>query len=376
MPRPALLLALTAAACVSADSDVGKPGPQPKPSRQLKRYTIDLDAPPETRWVQPALDHKEYVLALLDVLKALFLSPAAKNITMAMVEAVKLPDENRREIQGLADALGVQYTDALMAGMFYEISGQAHILAFQAAATRSCTSIIAQNSNGTVFGRNQDYPPPFSPLQFDGTFIKGGKKVYEGTTFAGTTGIGGTCIVPGGFSVSIDARGANTPALDESLKLARSGAYMFPMLTRAACERALDFESAVKFLADTPMILGGYFIMAGTQPGEGAVVTRNATAPAGTDVWRLSQGYPKGGDAAPWFLVQTNYDHWNPAPSSDDRRDPAIKAMEAVGRDAVDFDRLWQVLSTKPVYNAATIHTDFAWPATGEYRTYLRHNVV
>eukprot|EP01065_Artemidia_motanka_P018653 TRINITY_DN219_c0_g1_i3.p2 TRINITY_DN219_c0_g1~~TRINITY_DN219_c0_g1_i3.p2 ORF type:complete len:364 (+),score=142.61 TRINITY_DN219_c0_g1_i3:73-1164(+) len=363
MLRTALLLGVAAA--VAAD------GPNPK--RQLKKYTIDLDAPPEERWVQPAKDHKEYIKAMVTLLKVIFeTTPSAKSATHEILDAVRPSDENRREMQGVADALNMSYEDALLGNLFYEVSGVTHIL--KSVSERSCTSIIAQNANGTILhGRNQDYPPPFSPLMFDGVFVKGGKTVYEGTTFAGTVGIGGTCVVPGGFSVSIDARGANHPSLDEATKLAKSGAWAFPLLAREACERGFKvFDDAVSFIANQSMILPGYFIMGGTKPGEGAVVTHNSSN-TGSDVWRLKDGYPKG---SPWFLVETNYDHTGPAPSSDDRRDPAIKAMTAVGAANIDFDTMWDVLSTKPVYNGATIHTDLVNIATGEYRTYLRHNII
>ena len=44
------------------------------------------------------------------------------------------------------------------------------------------------------------------------------------------------------------------------------------------CMRGGDFESTVKFLAETPVLgAGNYFVVAGAKPGEGAVITRNAT---------------------------------------------------------------------------------------------------
>jgi len=351
--------------------------PTPPASRLLKKYTINLDLPPEQRWIEPAKDHKKYILLMVDVLNALFLSKSNYNLTSELLNATKVPEEYQREMQGMADALGLTYRDALLANMFYEVSAYAPMatlpVEWRGLSTRSCTSIIAQNSNGTVFhGRNQDYPPPFSPLQFDAVVTKGGKVVWEGTTFAGTVGVGGTCIVPNGFSVSVNARGAMTPDFPTAVASAKRGDWIFPFLTRAVCERAGAFEDSVQWVSNQPMISPGYFIMAGVAPGEGAVVTHNATDSA--YLWRLKDGYPKGADA--WFLLQTNYDNWEAPPSGDDRRDPGIKSMEAVGPSAINFDTLWTVLSTRPVYNLATIHTDFAWPATGEYRTYLRNNVI
>jgi N-acylethanolamine-hydrolysing acid amidase len=274
--------------------------------------------------------------------------------------------------------------EALMGNYFYELSDVTENLPeeWHNVATRACTGIVAQNANGTVMmGRNQDYPPPFSPLQYDGTFVKNGTVIFEGTSFAGTVGMGGTCMVPGKWSAEINARGANKPSLAEAIKSAAAGDPAFPNLLRKGCERGGDFEDALKFLSDTPLILGGYITMAGAKPGEGAIITRNAAA-EGTDVLRLKDGYPTD---EPFYLVQTNYDHWTDPPTSDDRRVSAKCLMENLGPQNVDLDALWGVMSDtgkgqckshRGVYNSATIHTELVVPATGEYHTYLRHNII
>jgi len=361
--------------------------PKQKP---LQKYTIDLDLAPEQRFVEVVKDHERYVKALVSILKGLFSGDAAKEFLAKAVVA----EENRREMQGIADALGLDYQDALLAHYFYEVSGLPGVSEtlpeeWRQVATRSCTGIVAQDSNGTVMmARNQDYPPPLSPLQFDGTFIKGGKVLYEATSFAGNVGIGGTCMVPGKFSAEINAREANTPSQAEILASVAAGKPCFPMLLRQACERASDFEDAVEFFSDADMILGGYVTVAGAAPGEGAIVTRNATGGNETDVLRLADGYPRDSDD-PWFLVQTNYDHWEKAPTADDRRDQGICLMGNLGQDAVDLDELWKVMSVqgslgkdgkcravRGVYNVATIHTELVIPVAGEYHTYLRHNII
>merc|ERR1712072_28578 len=98
------------------------------------------------------------------------------------------------------------------------------------------------------------------------------------------------------------------------------------MLLRAGCEHGGDFEEGVKFLSETPMIQTGYLTIAGAAPGEGAILTRNASG-ADTDILRLKDGYPSDKP----FLIQTNYDHWKKAPIYDDRRDNGKHAMGEVG---------------------------------------------
>lgn len=350
----------------------------------LKKYTINLDLEPEDRWTEIVNDHKTEIVAILDILRPMFSGDAQKQL----LNAVVVPDEFKRELQGLANLVNATYEDALMGTMFYELSDVSPDLPeeWQFVGTKACTGIVAQNSNGTVYhARNQDYPPPFAPLQYDGTFIKDGKVLFEGTSFAGIIGIGGTCMSPGGFSVSIDARGANTPKLSEMLELAKAGAHFSaPTITREVCARGGGFESAIQYLATEPMIDPLYFIVAGSEPGQGAVVTRNATAAEGeSDVWRLENGYPKEN---PFYLVETNYDHWGDVPGSDDRRVDAMCIMEELGADNVNMDTLKQVMSdrgrgktwskcrsTRGVFNLATIHSELIIPAESDYRTYTRN---
>merc|ERR1712216_670018 len=126
----------------------------------------------------------------------------------------------------------------------------------------------------------------------------------------------------------------------------------------------MGFEDGIDFLSSTPLILGGYITVAGAAPGEGAVVTRNSTM--AEKVQRLSDGLPT---EKPWFLVQTNYDGWEPDPASDNRKTSAVCLLEEIGQDDVSLDALWGVMSDKGkgkckgkrgVYNGATIHTELS----------------
>lgn len=378
--------ALTGAVCASTGTPKKKP---------LKKYTIDLDLEPEQRFAELMKDHKNYYKTLAQALKLIFKSDAAHQFLNATETG--LPDEYRRELQGIADATGVTLEHVLMGEFYYELSkmGEDELPAeWGNIATAACTGIVAQSTDGVVMhARNQDYPPPFSALQFDGLFTKNGKVLYEATNFAGIAGIGGTCMVPGGFSAEANARDDPNASFQKYLNDAAAGVAHFPRILRDACTKASDFESAVAYLSQTPMIATGYFTVAGAAPGEGAIVTRNASG-TDTDVRRLEAGWPEGQDEKPWYLVQTNYDYWDnsvhPAPilpsifGDDNRSASAIKLMADLGPDNVNLETLWGVMSDTGkstgvkwgVYNQATIHTELIIPKHNMYQTYLRHNIV
>jgi len=257
----------------------------------------------------------------------------------------------------------------------------------------ACSGIIAQDRNGTVYhGRNQDYPPPFSPLQYDAVFQKQGKTVFEATNFAGIVSIGGTCMVPGKFSVEINAR-ERPGDLATYMADAAAGKPSAANLVRQACTKAQDFESAVKLLSEIPVLgAANYYLVAGARPGEGAVITRNSTGIA-TNIQRLAQGFPADN---PWYLLQTNYDRWDnsthPAPLlpgifGNDLRDQSGHAlMSQLSPENFSLEALWQVMSDDGastlgsghwgIYNQATIHTEVIIPATSEYHSYEGHQVL
>lgn len=118
-------------------------------------------------------------------------------------------------------------------------------------------------------------------------------------------------------------------------------------LTRRVLENATDFNNAVEMLSKTDMIAPAYFIVGGVKPYEGAVITRSQDKLV--DVWRLnstSTGIEK------WYLLETNYDHWLPPPSNDDRRTPGMRAMNLTGQANINPSTLFKVLSVDPVCNS------------------------
>lgn len=283
-----------------------------------------------------------------------------------MVAALKLglPDDYAREIQGIASAAGTTYDDAVLAQMYYELdridgSGSEGIF------DRMCTSIVAQQANGTMYlAHNFDYPDFFTPGLLNARFIKDGKVLFEGTTDAGTVG-SITGVAPGSHAVTIDARVGSqfTLSLPDAVEAAQNGSFVFVHLVRRAFE-AGSYDAAIELLQEKPgMISPGYFIVGGSKPGQGAVITGNSSA-VNNDVWRMK-------DADGWYIVETNYDHWIKGPSL--RRDVARMGIAAIGADNLSLLGLWNVLSTFPVYAPNTITTHLVDIATGEHRAYHRH---
>ena len=121
----------------------------PPASTAAKRYVIDLDAPADKRWVQPVADHRTYLRIIVGVMRTLFESEA-KDVVATLLPAIAVPAELAAEMQGIATTAGIAYEDVLMANYFYEITAVGNVT-FGGPIARSCTSIVAQRTNGTVY---------------------------------------------------------------------------------------------------------------------------------------------------------------------------------------------------------------------------------
>jgi hypothetical protein len=125
----------------------------------------------------------------------------------------------------------------------------------------------------------------------------------------------------------------------------------------------LDYEGAVKKISGTPTPAPSYMIISGAKSGEGVVVTRWRDT---TDIWPLDTQ----GSTNRWFLPQTNDDHWKPP--KDNRRAAVIAGMNAIGRDKINLEGIFSVLSTPPVLARSTTYTTLMSAQSGNYTVWVR----
>lgn len=294
-------------------------------------------------------------------------------------------EEHIAEMKSIADATAFSEDDVQMANLFYEFgtlggaSGRKSDGAPSWPPQQSpigCTSIVAQAANGTiVHARNQDYSlPGLSNITVQLEFTRSGRVVYRGNTFASYIGLP-TAMVPGGWSVSCDSRfDAGGWNLMDNVRAARAGAKTIGIFVRQMLETAPSYHDAIAMLNSTSLIAPAYYIVGGSAPGEGAVVTRSRDAPDdeshGEGIWSIGDGTTPS--AREWWRLETNFDHWGVA--KDGRRSAANKMMAGIGQSDVDLQRLFHLLSTPPVLASDTVYTALMWPHTGSYTTVIREH--
>jgi len=97
-----------------------------------------------------------------------------------------------------------------------------------------------------------------------------------------------------------------------------------------------SFSSLVATLGQISLASPWYNVLAGTNAGEGVVIAVNATKAVGTSggskmTWLSSNSTD---EVQPWYVVQTNYDHWLPDPPQDPRRTALERTLNQMGQSS------------------------------------------
>ena len=205
--RLALLLVASISLCLRFDTIAA--------DYTTPRHTVNLDAAPGDRWKEIATKYAEQVNVTLQWLQKEAgpgspLHPVVETMRAAVLAGGSWTEEHLGEMKGIADALNQTVDTVQVANLFYEFSAIGSSKSGDKGTTRApwgCTSIVAQNTNGSIMhARNQDYSMPgLANITITVDFTRGGKIAYTGNTFVGYIGLP-TAMRPGGWSVSCDAR--------------------------------------------------------------------------------------------------------------------------------------------------------------------------
>ena len=76
------------------------------------------------------------------------------------------------------------------------------------------------------------------------------------------------------------------------------------------------------------------------------------------DRWNIKDALPANNSVqTPFYVLETNYDHWKQPPIWDDRRYPAEQCMNEIGSKGMDWYTLYNVLNGLPSRNRMTAYT-------------------
>ncbi|CAG9314588.1 unnamed protein product [Blepharisma stoltei] len=309
-----------------------------------KRFVVNLNEDPDIRWKEIIVSKMKYIKLFTYFAKE-ELDNFEINSAYKKLKKANVSDEMKKELAGLSKISGIPYKFVLVMNFMYE---------FYAA----CTAIVVKNSdNNLLIARNLDYyfGEIIGNLVIHVDFHKDGQLLYSAVTFAGYIGVI-TGIKPGAFAIAMNQRDIlETSTILDTLRKV-NGLNSSAFAIRDALETKQNFKEATEFLKNIPLIAGVYYIIAGSNRDEAAVITRNRHDV--DDIWNFTKNK--------WYLVQTNYDRWQNPPKEDDRLHPAQELLNIVGKNSIDEDYLLQILSTQPIKNEFTIHSTILDPLTGK----------
>ncbi|CAL1548651.1 unnamed protein product [Lymnaea stagnalis] len=346
----------------------------PDPATKVSTYVINLDLPPEKRWAELGAAKSAEIKYLIAGFKE-FITDWGKagQVLIDFVDSKggdldgTLPYPFAGEIKGFADAIGLNLGEMLLYNLFYEFF-------------TVCTSIVAEDPNGLLYHvRNLDFglfigwdtqnrtwaiTERLRPVIVNLDWQRAGKTVFKSVNFAGYTGIL-TAVKPQIFTLSMDERFNKDGGFIGIIKwlLGDRNETWMGFLTRDVMENATSYAQAKAKLENTVMLAPAYFILGGNKSGEGCVITR--ARESNLDTWEMR-------NASGWYILETNYDHWEAPFFLDDRRTPAHKCMNQMTQKNVGFDGLFNVLSSQPVLNKLTTYSALMQVNSGRLETYIQ----
>lgn len=337
-------------------------------------YTVDLDLPPSKRWTTVISDKKADLGKMIQAIKDLAnaLVPSGKLIllvdTLLPLMVDTLPYPFNEEIRGIAHDADVPLGEVALFNIFYEVF-------------TVCTSIVAEDNKGNlIHARNLDFglflgwdaknkswiiSEMLKPLVVNLDFKRNNQTVFKSTNFAGYVGML-TGMKPHVFTLTMNERfslDGGYVGIMEWIFGKRDGMWM-SFLTRSVLENATSYTEAKTRLAQTKMLAPAYFILGGNQTGQGCIITRSREF--SVDVLELDLKLGR------WYVLETNYDHWEEPFFLDDRRTPAMKCMNQTTQEKISVKTIYDVLSTKPVLNKLTTYTTLMQVSEGSLESYVR----
>ncbi|PSN57281.1 Acid ceramidase [Blattella germanica] len=308
----------------------------------IPTYKINLDLPPEKRWLNLVEDKRQDMINLLNSIKKntllLFGSELFYLVDNYMPYLTKtLPKPYYEELVGIAGATNMSLGEITLFNVFYEFFSL-------------CTSIVMQDKDNHMYhGRNLDFglflgwdgknntwftAEYLKPLVVKLEFTKNNVTLFSSINFAGYIGI----------LTAVKKLNGGYIGIAEWILGYHNQKWM-GLLTREVMENAQDYKIAQKMLAKPQLVAPVYFILAGRKSNESCIITRGRSS---FDIWNIGEKHKQ--QKGSWYLVETNYDHWEKPPFYDDRRTPAVLCMEEFGQDE-PLNTLLKVLSTRPVLN-------------------------
>ncbi|XP_065911752.1 N-acylethanolamine-hydrolyzing acid amidase-like [Dysidea avara] len=337
------------------------------PNYPMETFKLDLDAPPSERWNHILDRYNASVPYLLKYFKDEFAELEKRLVNQVLGDLHNIiGEELGEEIKGIAKYWNVDVGTILGINLMYEfrkLMGDHHFnITPNSTDSKSvhppgifgCVSMVAQDLEGRVLhGRILDWnlPNELRNASFIVEYVSNGSVIFTGiNSIAGTIGMP-TGISKKGFSLSINERSLGGDLIEDSIDALLLGGAEVVLFARQVLTHARSYDEALDMLNKHYLAAPVYYILAGSKPNEGAVITRDRSILV--NLWQLnvSASVPDS-----WYLLETNYDHWKSPVPYDNRRMYGVKYLKQLGQNVgASMAGLLDVLFTWPLRNQFTM---------------------
>lgn len=323
-----------------------------------KTFIINLDLPPEQRWLDLLDNHKteldDAIPKFKELINAMFgfsLIPASLAINTTKLFGCIL---YQKEIQSIADFIGISFEHILLLQLCYELNS-------------CCTSVVTKVLDENTFFRTMDWPLDFlKKLTVDLEFQKSNKTIFKATSWVGYVGVA-TATVKEKYSVAMNFRQTKDVTLSNILSNIYALLNMkWPVgyLIREVCTSECSYNKMLVEFCKSSIVSPCYLTVCPANTGLPFIITRD---PDGFNITESDH------------VVQTNCDQSKIEPDilySVDRR---VFANSIITQNANNFqssDQLSKLMLKFPIVNEETIYYTIMNPQSGAHysATYFPNN--
>mmetsp|Transcript_70332 Transcript_70332/g.150601 ORF Transcript_70332/g.150601 Transcript_70332/m.150601 type:complete len:399 (+) Transcript_70332:70-1266(+) len=371
-----VVLSLLACCLVASTKEAGSIRKHNLPPEEAPTVTINLDLPPKERFAPLAKANPKAVEGMIASCPAMR-DLAGHHDADQWVKHHNIPEEYVLELQGIVEALpdmpGLTLDCLILLNLLYDVR-------VGLPGKSMCTGVLAAMRDGTVVhGRTSDFSNPDGVLWpgfYKATFTRGGKPLYVSALIMPVLGVH-TGMRFDGYTVEQNTRNVGISGPIDLAAAERGGMSAF-IGARYILENVPDFSTAVNTFATQKWQSAQFWILAGKDAYDGAVITVSAVPEHGKAP-RANIEILDRNDR--WYLVQTNSDPWGGEPldavlmdyasNSQGRFDAAVHALATTPQSTVSQEWVTNLMLTPPIQNDETIYTVEAVPAKNVFRIML-----
>lgn len=333
----------------------------------VPKYIINLDLPPEKRWIYIIKQYREQILCVykkMDKMLASVTGSFGLWITQKTINLFGNKPLYYYELKSIANELNIPVNKIIIMQLCYECFS-------------ACTSIIIDDKDKLshpLHIRTMDWDDTFlRPLTINVKFVKNGNLLFEGTTWVGYVGIL-TGVRPNVGSVSINYRRTKDGNIWHNIWNTLRFNYPVGYLVRECLTICPDYKLLKHNLEQTIIIAPCYIVLTGTISGSGLIIVRDR---------KKYDSYPINNKK---YICQTNID---PKNLNIDNDQNIMMSIERTHLALIKCDSLLNVLDHEsehtiinpegiirhfldyPILNNETIYANVMSPSGPNHSTYI-----